>query len=533
MTTIRVLMSRVLDLLFSGRRERRLEEEIANHLDLLTQHYVAAGMAPADARRAAQREFGGVERIKEAYRDQRGLPLLDTLARDFGFAVRLMRRNPSFAVTAVLVLGIGIGVNNMLFTILNAHTIRGLPIPQSGRVLFISSVDAKGADRGVSFADFDDIRSSTRQFAGIAAFRGMPMVVTGDGHAPERLDGAYATPSAFTLLRIEPVHGRGFLESDDAVGAAPVALLSRNAWLARYGGDPAVLGRAVTINGAPSTIVGIVPDASGFPGTAAIWMPLQQAPGLRTEGRDARTLQVFGRLTDRADAGEAGAEIAAIAERLANDHSGHQPQRARPRVSDQRTIPRQPDRSRLARVHDGRLHRRPDLLRERRQPDDRSVGAALTRAGDSCVGGRQPRQAAAAAARRERRDCCRRGRRRTPRRDWRDPHFSQRDSRRRAALLARLLRGLAGAGRADRCVGRDRARLRTAAVHSGLEERRHHRAEGRRPFEHGQPAAAVVDGISCRAGRTVRRPARTRRGGRSFEPDKSCLRTRYSTPPRS
>ena len=114
-------------------------------------------MAPADARRAAQREFGGVERIKEAYRDQRGLPLLDTLARDFGFAFRLMRRNPSFAVTAVLVLGIGIGVNNMLFTILNAHTIRGLPIPQSRRVLFISSVDAKGADRGVSFADFEDI----------------------------------------------------------------------------------------------------------------------------------------------------------------------------------------------------------------------------------------------------------------------------------------------------------------------------------------------------------------------------------------
>ena len=320
MTRVRVLWSRLLDLLFSGRRERRLEEEISNHLDLLTQQYVAAGMAPADARRAAQREFGGVDRIKEAHRDQRGLPLLDTVARDFGFAFRLMRRNPGFAVTAVFVLGVGIGVNNMLFTILNAHTIRGLPIPQSGRVFFISSVDAKGADRGVSFADFDDIRSSTRQFAGIAAFRGMPMVVTGDGHAPERLDGAYATASAFTLLRIEPVHGRGFLESDDAVGAAPVALLSRNAWLARYGGDPAVLGRAVTINGIPSTIVGILPDASGFPGTAAIWMPLEHAPGLRTEGRDARTLQVFGRLTDRADAGEAGAEIAAIAERLAQDH---------------------------------------------------------------------------------------------------------------------------------------------------------------------------------------------------------------------
>jgi predicted permease len=321
MTSIRVLMSRLLDLLFSGRRERRLEEEIANHLDLLARQYVATGMAPADARRAAQREFGGVERIKEAYRDQRGLPLIDTVARDFGFAVRLMRRNPGFAVTAVLVLGIGVGVNNMLFTILNAHTMRGLPIPQSGRVFFISSVDAKGADRGVSFADFDDIRTSTRQFAGIAAFRGMPMLVTGDGHAPERLDGAYVTPGAFTLLRIEPVQGRGFLESDDVAGAAPVALLSKYVWLSRYGGDAGILGRTVTIDGAPSTIVGIVPDASGFPSTATIWRPLRHAPGLLTEGRDTRTLQVFGRLTDRAERGEAVAEIAAIGDRLAQEYT--------------------------------------------------------------------------------------------------------------------------------------------------------------------------------------------------------------------
>ena len=287
---------------------------------MLTEQYVAAGMAPADARRAARREFGGVDHIKEAYRDQRGLPLLDTLARDFGFAVRLMRRNPSFAVTAVCVLGIGIGVNNMLFTILNAHTIRGLPIPGSGRVLFISSVDDRGADRGLSFADFDDIRTSARRFVGIAAFRGMPMVVTGDGHAPERLDGAYTTANAFTLLHIEPIYGRGFLDSDDAVGAAPVAVLSRTAWLSRYDGDPAVLGRSVSINGAPSTIVGILPDASGFPSTAAIWMPIEHAPGLRTQGRDARTLQVFGRLSDQADSSEASAEVAAIAERLSKDH---------------------------------------------------------------------------------------------------------------------------------------------------------------------------------------------------------------------
>src|SRR4030095_8822105 len=160
--------------------------------------------------------------------------------RDVRFALRLLRRARAFSLTAVLVLGIGIGVNNMLFTILNAHTIRGMPIPQSGRGLFMSSLDNRGADQGLSFADFDDIRSSARQFTGIAAFRSAPMVVAGDDHAPERLEGAYATPSAFTLLRIEPIQGRGFLESDDAAGAAPVALLSKDVWLSRYGGDAGI-----------------------------------------------------------------------------------------------------------------------------------------------------------------------------------------------------------------------------------------------------------------------------------------------------
>src|SRR6185503_1148266 len=157
MTGIRVLISRVLDLLFSGRRERRLEEEIRDHLDLLAEQYIADGMTPVEARQAARRAFGGVEQMKETYRDERGLPFVDALRQDFRFAIRLLNRNRGFALTAVLVLGIGIGVNNMLFTILNTHTLRGLPIPSSHRVLWLSTVDDRGRDRGVSFADYQDI----------------------------------------------------------------------------------------------------------------------------------------------------------------------------------------------------------------------------------------------------------------------------------------------------------------------------------------------------------------------------------------
>jgi hypothetical protein len=132
---IRVLLSRALDLVLGRRRDERLSEEVQAHLTLLTDEYIARGMRPEDARTAALRAFGGVEQMKEAYREQRGLPFADALMQDVRFAARLLRRDRAFTITAVLVLGIGIGVNNMLFTILNAHTIRGLPIEDVEQVL--------------------------------------------------------------------------------------------------------------------------------------------------------------------------------------------------------------------------------------------------------------------------------------------------------------------------------------------------------------------------------------------------------------
>jgi predicted permease len=320
MTRVRVLVSRLLDLLFSRRRERRLEEEIRGHLDLLTEEYAAAGLAAHDARAAARREFGGVARIKEAHRDLRALPLLDALGQDVRFAVRMMRRHRGFALTAVLVLGLGIGVNNMLFTILNTHTLRGLPIRQSHRVLFISSVDDRGADRGLSFADYTDIRGAAQRYREIAAFRASPMILAGDGHAAERLEGAFATANTFDAIGVQPVLGRGFAAADDTPGAAGVAMISRAVWATRFGSDPEVLGRPVMVNDRPVTLIGILPDRSGFPGSAAIWLPLWQSPGLAAPRRDERNLQVFGRVADDARVEEAIAEVTGLAERLATGH---------------------------------------------------------------------------------------------------------------------------------------------------------------------------------------------------------------------
>ncbi|MGH9310497.1 MAG: ABC transporter permease, partial [Vicinamibacterales bacterium] len=320
MTRLRVLWSRALDLLFSGRRERRLQDEVREHLQLLTEEHIARGMSHAEARAAAHRSFGGVAQMAEVYRDQRGLPWLDAAWLDLRFAGRLMRRDPAFTATAVMVLALGIGVNNMLFTILNAHTLRGLPLRDADRVLFMSTFDDRSPDRGVSYRDFVDWRSSATSVSSMTAFTSGPLVVSEPERAPDRFDGAFVSASAFSLIGVQPIVGRNFTEEDDRPGAAAVLILGRDAWRSRYDADPGVLGRSVTVNGAPATIVGVMPERTGFPATAQAWLPLSQLKGLDAQPRSARPLRVVARMAEGRSVSEARAEIESIADRLAREH---------------------------------------------------------------------------------------------------------------------------------------------------------------------------------------------------------------------
>jgi len=220
----------------------------------------------------------------------------------------------------VLVLGLGIGVNNMLFTILNAHTLRGLPMYRADRVVFISTFDDRVPDRGVQYQDFKDFEQQSQSFEALAAFSNAPMVISGDQHVPERLNGTYVSHTAFRMVGAQPVVGRDFVPADDRVGAPVVALLGMATWQTRYDRDPTLVGRAVTINGNPATVIGIMPERSGFPGTAELWLPLHQMPGLDAGTRDGRGLAVFARVRDLVGISQARAEVEGIAARLANAH---------------------------------------------------------------------------------------------------------------------------------------------------------------------------------------------------------------------
>jgi putative ABC transport system permease protein len=320
LTILRVLLSRLLNLFHRDGRDARLSQEIQTQRDLLTAHYIAQGMAPADARAAARRAFGGVDQFRALYRDQQGLPFVDALTQDLRFALRLLRRDPGFATTAVVVLGLGIGVNNMLFTVLNAHTIRGLPIRNVDRVVYVSTIDNRNGDHGLSYPDFQDVRNASRSFAGLAAFANATVNVGDQGKSPERFEGAFVSTDAFSVLGLQPALGRAFAPEDDRPGTAPVALLGEGVWQSRYGGDRAIVGRSILVNGAPAIVVGVIPDRSGFPSSAQVWLPLRHATDLAAEKRDVRNLRVFGRVRDGVPVAQARAEVEAIADRLSHEY---------------------------------------------------------------------------------------------------------------------------------------------------------------------------------------------------------------------
>jgi putative ABC transport system permease protein len=317
---LRVFLSRLWGSLRRSGSDQRLREEFETHLELLTEEHISAGMTETEARAEARRRFGRVAQVAENWRDQRGLHAFDTLLQDVRFGVRLLARNPGFTAIAVLVLGLGIGVNNMLFTVLNAHTIRGLPIPGAERVVYVSLFDDRRPDFALSHPEFMDLRDTAKSVTGVAAFVSAPVALADADRAAERYDAAFTTTDAFETLGIEPIAGRTFEDRDEEPGSPPVVILSEPVWRSQFGSSADVIGRPVVIDRIPAEIIGVLPDRSGFPSTAVIWLPLQHAPAFVRDRRDARSLRVFGRLQDGLRLSQAEAEIDAIARRWSQEH---------------------------------------------------------------------------------------------------------------------------------------------------------------------------------------------------------------------
>jgi putative ABC transport system permease protein len=317
---MRELLRRLRYLIRYRRDEDDLAEELEFHREMKQRQLERNGLDPASATAAARKALGNAQGSRQYARDVWIAPWLQEVAQDVRFGMRVLGRERAFAALAILMLGLGIGINNMFFTVLHAHTMRGLPLSRAERLLHISSVDERTNDRPVSFAEFQDLRTEARSFAALAAFWPSPLTVGDEGRAPDRFEGAYVSADAFAVLGIAPVLGRSFVAADDHRGAAPVAILGSGAWHSRYGGNPALLGRSILINGSAATVIGVMAPASGFPSTAEVWLPLSRAPGLQPLRRDARMLRVFGRLRDGVSIEDARAETQSIFARWSREH---------------------------------------------------------------------------------------------------------------------------------------------------------------------------------------------------------------------
>jgi putative ABC transport system permease protein len=309
----RVWLARIAGVLTTRRRDARRDEEIRTHLEALTADHEARGLSRHDARLAAQRNFGGVAQVREAHRALAGLPWLDAVRRDVVVAMRRIVGEPGFSAAVVAALAIGIGGAVAVVGAVTAISMTTPPFTDPAEVMAVGTIDARGRRADVSWPDYVDWRNQTRAFEQMAAFAGASLAIGSEGLAPERVIGTYVTANTFGLLGLAPMLGRDFDAADDRAGAVPVAILGADLWEWRFGNDPEVVGRVVTIDGVATTVVGIMPSDVTFPLQAAMWLPMAQRPGLAALGRERRTTGVVARLATGIDRDAAAADLVRLA----------------------------------------------------------------------------------------------------------------------------------------------------------------------------------------------------------------------------
>ena len=241
---------------------------------------------------------------------------MDSLLRDLRYAARTLIKNPGFAALTIACLALGIGVNSTIFSVVDTVSIRPLPFRDPDQLVSINTTHlANGVDRGsASYLDVRDWRARTHSFAEMATVSGRSLTLS-DTDEPERFNGATVTWNMFPMIGIQPILGRQIREEEDTPGGPRVVLLSYGVWERRYASDRAIVGRTITVNGNPHTVIGVMPPKFQFPERAQLWIP--QTPIEFAGPRSARTLQVIARLKPGVSLQEARRDIAAVADRLA------------------------------------------------------------------------------------------------------------------------------------------------------------------------------------------------------------------------
>lgn len=318
MKALRALVMRLFGMFGSSRSDRELAAEIESHLQLHVDDNLRAGMTPDEARRRAVIALGSVEGTKEMYRDRRGWPAVEALFRDARYGVRTLLKSPGFVLAGIVILGLGIGVNTAIFTVVNAVVLRPLPYADSDRIMRLWHTPPQGLFTtpifALSPANFIDWEAQQQSFEKMAIYQVGRQTMTGGGE-PEAVVTLRGSADFLPILGVQPIIGRGFSKDEDRAGGPRAALLTHNFFQSRFGGDPSIVGKTITLNRVPFTVIGIVPDSDSFVRIAQVWVNLAWTPEQRAI-RANHNQRGIAKLKPGVSVEQANADLSAIARRL-------------------------------------------------------------------------------------------------------------------------------------------------------------------------------------------------------------------------
>ena len=311
-----------------GRRDReeKLDEEIRSHLQMAAQERVERGETEEQAEREARREFGNVGLIKEVTREMWGWASIEQLAQDLRYGMRMLVKNPGFTLIAIITLALGIGANTAIFSVVYTVLLRPLPYPAPERLVVLATTGTQGTQAdfrtGGAYPDYIDWRDRTHSFEDTACFLDDVFNLTGVEPAVA-LSGRQVNWNFFQILGVKPQLGRLFAAPDDQAGAVPTVIISDGLWREKFGGDAAVIGKTISLDGNPFTVIGVLPPRFELLRRDDIFVPLglslTPTSGLLNRASQF-SLYVLGRLKSGVTVAQARAELSAVAAQLEREY---------------------------------------------------------------------------------------------------------------------------------------------------------------------------------------------------------------------
>ena len=323
MRKLRALWIRFAGLLGFGSADHDFSDELESHLAMHVDDGIRSGLSPEEARRRAIIQLGGAEQVRQAQRERRGLPWLESSIRDVRYAIRTLAKHPAVTAIAVLSIGLGIGANATIFSMVSRFVLRPAPVGDPSTLLALHI-----AERGEQCCNsfplpiYRDLQDQAKSFSGVAAYYELIPASLSGGSEPERVWGQGVSSNFFDVLELPMVLGRGLSSAEDRL---PVVVISARLWQRRLGGDHQIIGKPITLSGRAFTVVGVAPASFHSVDQildAQFWVPVgiarQLVPNLPpADARDYHWLAVFARLRPGVTRVQAAAELDTLAKRFA------------------------------------------------------------------------------------------------------------------------------------------------------------------------------------------------------------------------